>query len=135
MLANLDVTRVGAAGGSFVGGLLLGYAVYKLVSSRLRRNETLTLWGGTDFVIAAVRDVAMAWFAIGGLYGAVALLSLSPNIRRPVGKAFLALVIFSAMVVGARVTADAIRLYALRTGGVMQASSIFITVGRLIIYI
>src|SRR6266567_5434070 len=99
MLANLDVTRVGAAGGSFVGGLLLGYAVYKLVSSRLRRNETLTLWGGTDFIVAAVRDVAMAWFAIGGLYGAVALLPMSHDARHWLGRALLSLVILSATII------------------------------------
>jgi small-conductance mechanosensitive channel len=37
--------------------------------------------------------------------------------------------------VAARVTSDAIKLYALRTSGVVQASSIFITIGRLVIYI
>ena len=135
MLANLDLPRTGAATGCFVGGVVLGFAVYKLVSARIRRNESLTRWGGADFTISAVRDVAMVWFAIGGLYAAVAWLPLSHDQRHTVGRGLLSLVILSATVIGARVTSDAIKLYALRTGGVMQASSIFITIGRLLIYI
>jgi small-conductance mechanosensitive channel len=75
------------------------------------------------------------WFAIGGLYGAVSWLPLSHDQRHTVNRALLSLVILSATVIGARVAADAIKLYALRTGGVMQASSIFITLGKLLIYI
>jgi small-conductance mechanosensitive channel len=135
LLATLDLPRIGAALGCFVGGILVGYAVYRVISARIRRSESLTRWGGAGFTISAVRDVAMAWFAIGGLYGAVAWLPLSTQQRQTVGRALLTLVILSATVIGARVTADAIKLYALRTGGVMQASSIFITIGRLLIYI
>ena len=135
MFAILDVTRIGVAGGSFVAGIVLGYLVYRLVSARLRRNESLTRWGGAGFVIAAVRDIAMVWFAIGGLYAAVSVLQLAPETRRSVGRGLLVLVVLSATIVAARVTSDAIKLYALRTSGVVQASSIFITVGRLVIYI
>jgi small-conductance mechanosensitive channel len=135
LLAILDLPRIGAALGCFVGGVVVGFAVYKLISARIRRSESITRWGGSDLTISAVRDVAMAWFAIGGLYGAVAWLPISTEQRHTVGKALLALVILSATFIGARVTSDAIKVYALRTGGVMQASSIFITIGRLLIYI
>ena len=135
MIANLDVTRVGAAGGCFGAGIVLGYLVYRVVSARLRRNESLTRWGGSDFIVSAVRDIAMVWFALGGLYASVAILRLAPEARRTVGRGLLVLVILSATIVAARVTTDAIKLYALRTSGVVQASSIFITIGRLLIYI
>jgi small-conductance mechanosensitive channel len=135
LLATLDLPRIGAATGCFVGGVVLGFAVYKLVSARIRRSESMTRWGGADFTVSAVRDIAMVWFAIAGLYGAVAWLPLTHDQRHTVNRALLSLVILSATVVAARVTADAIKLYALRTGGVMQASSIFITLGKLLIYI
>ena len=51
----------------------------------------------------------MAWFAIGGLYGAVAWLPLSADQRHTVGRALLSLVILSATVIGARVTSDGMR--------------------------
>jgi small-conductance mechanosensitive channel len=135
LLASLDLPRVGAALGCFVGGIVAGYAAYRLISARIRQNESLTRWGGADFTISAIRDIAMVWFTIGGLYGAVAWLPLSIEQRHTVGRVLVAIVILSATVIGARVTSDAIKLYALRTGGVMQASSIFITIGRLLIYI
>ena len=134
MLA-LDVTRAGAAGGCVLAGVVLGYLVYRLVSARLRRIESLTRWGGSDFMIAAVRDIAMVWFAMAGLYAGVAILQLTPEARHSVGRGLLVLVVLSATIVAARVASDAIKLYALRTSGVVQTSSIFITVGRLVIYI
>ena len=135
MHANLDLPRIGAASGSFVGGVVLGYLVYRLVSARIRRSESLTRSGGVGFTVAAVRDVAIAWFTLGGLYLAISFLPLSAELHHNVGRGLLVLVILSATVIAARVTSDAIKVYALRTTGVMQASSIFITVGRLLIYI
>jgi len=132
---HFDVPRVGAAAGCFVGGIVLGYVVYRLVSARVRRSESLTRSGGVGFTIAAVRDVAIAWFTIGGAYAAISILPLRPEARHGVGRGLLVLVILSATVIAARVVSDAIKVYALRTSGVMQASSIFITVGRLLIYI
>ena len=132
---NLDLPRVGAAVGCFFGGMILGYLVYRLVSVRIRRSESLTRSGGVGFTVAAVRDVAIAWFTIGGAYLAISLLPLKPEARHGLGRGLLVLVIMSATIIAARVASDAIKVYALRTSGVMQASSIFITVGRLIIYI
>jgi small-conductance mechanosensitive channel len=132
---TLDVTRIGAAAGSFVGGIVVGYLVYRLVSARVRRSESLTRSGGVGFTIAAVRDVAIAWFTIGGAYAAISFLPLTADARHGLGRGLLVLVIVSATIIAARVTSDAIKVYALRTSGVIQASSIFITVGRLLIYI
>ena len=135
MHTTLDVTRIGVAAGCFVGGIVLGYLAYRLVSARVRRSESLTRSGGVGFTVAAVRDVAIAWFTIGGAYTAISILPLRPEARHGVGRGLLVLVILSATIIAARVASDAIKVYALRTSGVMQASSIFITVGRLVIYI
>ncbi|HEV2685806.1 MAG TPA: mechanosensitive ion channel family protein, partial [Actinomycetota bacterium] len=117
------------------GGIILGYLVYRLVSARVRRSESLTRSGGVGFTIAAVRDVAIVWFTIGGAYAAISILPLTGEARHGVGRGLLVLVILSATIIAARVVSDAVKVYALRTSGVMQASSIFITVGRLLIYI
>jgi small-conductance mechanosensitive channel len=135
MQTNLDLPRSGAAAGFFVAGIVLGYLIYRVVSARVRRSETLTRSGGVGFTITAVRDVAIAWFTIGGAYAGISFLRLTPEAHRAVGRGLLVLVILSATIIGARVVSDAVKVYALRTTGVMQASSIFITVGRLIIYL
>lgn len=132
MPVTVDITRIGAAVGCFFAGTAFGYLLYRLASARIRRS--LQQWGGSELTIAAVRDLTIGWFAIVGLYGAVALMPLSTHGRHAVGRLLLALVILSATVVGARITTDAIKLYALR-GGVAQQSSILVTVARLVVAI
>ena len=62
MLANLDLPRIGAALGCFVGGIVVGFAVYKLISVRIRRNESLTRWGGADVTVSAAET--MGWLVL-----------------------------------------------------------------------
>ena len=114
-----------------------GHLILRIVcrSCLTQSRKSLTRSGGVGFTVAAVRDVAIAWFTLGGLYLAISFLPLSAELHHNVGRGLLVLVILSATVIAARVASDAIKVYALRTTGVMQASSIFITVGRLLIYI
>src|ERR1700751_3698643 len=86
---NLDLPRIGAAGGCFVGGIILGYLVYRVVSARIRRSESLTRSGGVGFTIAAVRDVAIVWFTIGGAYAGISFLRLTQEAHRTGGRGLL----------------------------------------------
>lgn len=120
-----------AASASVAGGLLLGFLVYWLVARSLRRNQTMTMWGGDQLLLRALHRVILVWFAVAGIYGAIIALPLKERISDPVNRGLLAIVIISGTLAAGRLAGDMTKLYALRSGGGLRQSSIFVTLSRL----
>jgi small-conductance mechanosensitive channel len=122
-----------AAASFLVGGLVLGWAIQRLVIRRLRRRASITTWGGDDIVVGAIRDVVMVWLTIGGAFGAISVLPLSRGLDRGLGTFLVASIIVSATIVLGRVVSDVIKLYSLRSRQTMRSSSIFVNLARIVI--
>ncbi|MGH2794260.1 MAG: mechanosensitive ion channel family protein [Actinomycetota bacterium] len=125
-----------AAPSFFAGGVLLGIVADALVRRRLaKRRGTITSWGGDDVIIGALRRVILVWFAIGGAWAAVFTLPIESRLANVASKILVALLVIATTIAIARVAADWVRLYALRTQGAVGSSSIFVTLVRLAIYL
>jgi small-conductance mechanosensitive channel len=125
-----------AASSFFGGGLVLGVLANLLVRRRLsRRRKTITSWGGDDVIVGALRWVIVVWFAVGGTWAAVFTLPLTPRLADLASKALVSIMVLVTTIALARVVADSVRLYALRTQGAIGSSSIFVTLARLTIYL
>lgn len=132
----LDLWHVVAAPSFFAGGVLLGIVADALVRRRLaKRRRTITSWGGDDVLVGALRRVILVWFAIAGAWAAVFTLPLEPRLANLASKILVALLVIATTIAVARVAADAVRLYALRTQGALGSSSIFVTLARLTIFV
>ncbi len=132
----LSPFHIVAAPSFFAGGVLLGIVADQLVKRRLaKRRRTITSWGGDDVLVGALRRVIVVWFAIAGAWAAVFTLPLEPRLANVASKTLVALLIVATTIAVARVAADSVRLYALRTQGTAGSSSIFVTLVRLGIYL
>lgn len=132
----LTLWHIVAAPSFFAGGVLLGIVADALVRRRLaKRRRTITSWGGDDVLAGALRRVILVWFAIAGAWAAVFTLPLESRLANVASKTLAALLIIATTVAVARVAADWVRLYALRTQGNVGSSSIFVTLVRLAVYL
>lgn len=135
MTEPLELHHLIAAASSLAGGLLLGLLVYRLVLRPLVKHSTLTQTGGDDVVLGAIRKASVLWFVVAGAFAARLSLPLKAGPAKAVDRTLLALIIISFTFVIARIVGDALKLYALRRSGVLPASSIFINIARLIVYL
>ena len=137
MLAeSLHLFHIVAAPSFFAGGIVLGILADTLVRRRLaRRRKTITSWGGDDIIVGALRRVILVWFAIAGAWAAVFVLPLEPRLANVSSKILVALLVIATTIAVARVAADSVKAYALRTQGAVGSSSIFVTLVRLGIYV
>jgi small-conductance mechanosensitive channel len=132
----LSLRHIVAAPSFFAGGIVLGILANVLVRRRLaKRRRTITSWGGDDVIVGALRQVIVVWFAIAGTWAAVFTLPLEPRLANLASKLLVSILIVSTTIAIARVVADSVRLYALRTQGALGSSSIFVTLARLGIYL
>jgi small-conductance mechanosensitive channel len=119
--------------GSFLVGIVLGVLAWRLVARRCVRSSTLTSWGGDKIVPAALARVLPLWFAVAGAWTTIMILPLRHGVERAAGKFLLAVTVVSVTFAAARIAADVVRLFALRTGGAIRSSSIFVNLTRLAI--
>ena len=132
----LDLAHVIAAPSFFAGGIVLGILADLFVRRRLaKRTGTITSWGGDDIILGALRRVILIWFAIAGAWAALFILPLEPRLESIASKSLVAILILTTTIAIARVAADAVRAYALRSQGTAGSSSIFVTLVRLAIYV
>lgn len=124
-----------AAGSSLVGGVLVGLVVYRFLLRPLVRHSTLTKSGADKFVLGAVLRASVVWFTVAGAYAARVSLPLRPGIATGIDRGLLMIVIASATWVLARIIGDSMKLYALRSSGVLPGSSIFINIARLLVFL
>ena len=93
----------------------------------------MTSWGGDTIIPSALAGVVPLWFATAGAWAAVVILPLRPGLEAVAGRTLSAIVIASATYAAARIAADLVRLFALRSGGAARSSSIFVNLTRLAI--
>jgi small-conductance mechanosensitive channel len=114
-----------------VGGIVVGYILYRFALARVRRIATLTVWGADDIVVGAVHDVVLIWFALGGLFGAVRSMPLRADILDLIQKGIMVVLILSGTWVIARLVADLLKLTMLRSTGVGNSSTLLVNLARI----
>lgn len=132
---SLTTRHMIAAPAFFLGGVLLGFLLDMVVRRRLARRASITSWGGDDILLAALRRVILIWFAVAGAWAAAFTLPLTERLADVAGKTLTSVLVLATTVAVARVVADWVRLYALRTQGALGSSSILVTLARLAIYL
>ena len=118
-----------------VGGFLAGIVFEKVIIRKLKSVALRTKWRGDEIVIAAIRGMAILWFSIAGIYGAILSVPLSPTLLNPIQKILLVIVIFSGTIVIARIAAGFVDSYANRVKGVLASTSIFINLTKLAVFL
>jgi small-conductance mechanosensitive channel len=110
-------------------GLILG-----LLCARLALKQSRQAHHGTaSTIVATGREVFVVWLVILGGYGSIAILPLSRDTAVFARQVLLVLLIASATVVAARLSASGVRRFALRNEGSVMYGSIFLNITRLVV--
>ena len=118
-----------------VGGIIVGFAVERIIFSRIHRFAKKTQWQGDEVIISAMRGAPILLFGILGFYSALAYLPLKPAIETLSQKALLVIIIFAVTLVIARLAAGFIRLQSSKTAGALPSASLFINLTRIVVFI
>lgn len=118
----------------FIGGIIVGFAIERIIFSRLRRFAKKTQWQGDEVVINAMRGAPILFFAILGFYSALAYLPLKPALETFCQKVLLVIVIFAVTLVIARFAVGVIRLQSSKTAGALPSASLFINLTRIVVF-
>lgn len=130
---NITLTHFIVSISLIVGGFVIGFILEKVILSRLRRFAKRTSWKGDEIIINSIKGVAMLWFGLAGIYGALANLPFKPIIQTVVNKGLLVIVLISATVVLSKIVAGFIGLHGKKATGGLPSASLFINISRGII--
>ena len=117
-----------------IGGLLIGIIVEKIILAKLKKIAARTKWEGDEIIISSMHGIAILWFGIAGIYGAMLNLPLNPTLLNVLQKILLVFILFSATVVLAKLAVGFIHLHSKKTAGALPSASLFINITRIIIF-
>ncbi len=117
--------------GVVVLSLLTGYFVQKIVLGRLSHLARTTSSRYDDLILKALRGPVVIWFFVLGIYLAVTVAPLPPQLSRPLGKLLTVLIIFSVTWVLARLAGGLVDEFSTQVGGALPKTSIFKIFARL----
>jgi small-conductance mechanosensitive channel len=117
------------------GSLALGFLAEKVTLWLLKRITARTKWGAYAAIKSGLRGMITLLFAIAGLYGAIRLTDLSPNVLVNYQRVLVVLIIFSLTVAAARVTAGLVDLYVRKAEGALPSTTILGNMLRIVIFL
>jgi hypothetical protein len=101
----------------FIGGIIIGFVVEKVILNKLYKIAQRTKWEGDDIIIASLRGWIIFWFALAGLNIAFISARIKPETMMYVQKIVMVLYVFSATIVLARIGVGFVNMYGKRAQG------------------
>lgn len=117
------------------GSVVLGLLVERIVLWVLKRITARAKWGAYAAVRSGLRGMVTLLFAIAGLYFAIRLTDLSPEVLSYYQRGLVVLIIFSLTVAAARVTAGLVDLYVRKAEGALPSTTILGNMLRIVIFL
>jgi len=114
--------------------VMIGYAIRKIMISRLVKWAKSTKTQVDDIIIAAIKGPFIIWFLMLGLYFALEVTKFPENIVHLIGKSLLVLGIFSATLVLANIISQIIRTYASKVESALPVNSLTQHISRVVIF-
>ncbi len=102
----------------------IGYAVRQIFIYLLKRWAEKTETKIDDIIINAIKNPIVLWFLLGGIYGALSIVSLPENIMQYVEKGLLAIIILSVTLALAVLTGNIVKYYGVRLGATLQVTGL-----------
>ncbi len=120
--------------GVFLGAMIIGYAVSKLVFARIDRMISAISGDYGEIVTRALKDMPAIVGAICGVYAVIHIVRLDEYWLRVMESILLTAVLFSGTVITARVFVGAVAIYARKAEEVLPSTSILVNIVQIIVY-
>ena len=118
-----------------IGGFVIGIIFEKIILRRIKSIAARTRWQGDSIIIHALHGVTTLWFVIAGAYWALENTEIQPAYLHIIDMALLVAVIFSVMVVLARILSDFATAYSREVGGIFARTSMFTNLTKALVFI
>lgn len=129
------LVRFGLPIGLVAGGLLLGLLIERVLLRWLRRLAERTRWPGDEIIITALKGIPIFWGAAAGLFIATTLVVMDEAVRRYFNTAMEVAILWSVVIILARVAAGFTASYASRHSSFLPSTSIIANLVRLFVYV
>jgi len=116
-------------------GLLGGIVFAKKILPKLEKVSEKTKWTADELILHSIKGYVILWFFMLGAYVGIQIMPLPAHISYIIKKALVALLILSFTLVGARIAAGAVQIYAEKTKGVLPSTTIFVNLTKALIII
>lgn len=118
-----------------IGGLIAGFIFEKIILAELKHLAKKTKWKGDIIIIKSLRGMVIIWLLIAGIYGAILSIPMSPSLLVHLKKVLLVIVILSATMVLAKMTAGFVSIYVQRDDVPLPSTSIFRNLTKLVVFL
>ena len=118
-----------------VGAILLGLLFEKIVLYEVKKVAARTTWEGDEVIVHALNGIVILWFILGGFYGALRYIDLTPAVLIIVHRILKLLAILSMTIVAARMAVGFVDVYSRKLGGALATTSIFDNLTRVLVFI
>lgn len=118
-----------------VVGFLIGIIFEKIILRKIKKITQKTKWEGDDIVIQALHGTTTLLFLAAGIYWALEVSEISPQMLNLLHKVILVIVIFSITVILSRIAVGFVNLYSGKAGGAFLATSMFTNLTSVLVYI
>lgn len=118
----------------FLITVMAGYVIRKIIFLRLAKWAGHTKTQIDDIITAAIRGPFILWFLMLGIYLALELTKFPEHIVNLIGKALLALGIFSVTLVMANIAGQIVKTYSNKVESALPVTSLTQNISRIIIF-
>ncbi len=116
-------------------GILLGWFFQKVVKVKLKKISEKTAWQGDDIIIQGIGQAPVLWFLLLGFYAASFSLPFIDGYEDLVREGLFVVFVISLSVVCSRISVLFIHAHARKQKGLLQSTSMFSALTRLVIYL
>lgn len=114
--------------------LAAGFIIRKIIFSQVTRLSKNSKTKAGEIIISAVKGPLIIWFLMLGIYLALEVSEISPNIVNIAGKILLALGILSVTMVTVNLSAALIRTYSYKFETVLPITSLTQNIARIVVF-
>ena len=117
-----------------VAGVLGGLFVERVILRGLKKAATVTRWEGDNLLVRALKGIPLFWGAAVGIYLATLAVSEAPELTDLLNDAGRVAIVWSLVIVTARLVGGSMTTYAKRDESLLPATSILPGLAKLAVY-
>lgn len=131
----LEWKTVGLPLSLIAAAFLVGVVLNRLLYNRLQHHLAQIPGEVPGILIRSLRGLPIIWCTLGGIYASIQFVSGYESLVHKLEMALLVVILLSVTIVTARIIVGLINVYAQQAEGVFPATSIFVNLAELTIYI
>ncbi len=116
-----------------IAGFLIGFILEKFIFRKLQQIPKRKKWKILDLITSSLRNLPILWFGLAGIFGAISFLPLEEASLKFINNVLMVIIIFTAVLVLARITSGMVRIQGRRTS--IPSISLFANLTKITVFV